>query len=86
MNMTIKEYIWAVKQSPKRKDVGKMKFNIDKHCLIAGSMVIGAGMIMAFFEPVGGALTAAIGGVVLQLNIDTKPEKKPKGKSEVTKQ
>ena len=53
-----------------------MKFQIDKTYLILGSIAIVSGMMVAFVEPVGGALLSSLGGIGLQLKFDPEPKKK----------
>ena len=68
-----------------------MRFNIERNYLILGIVAIVCGMIVAYFEPVGGALMAALGGIGMQLHLDSEPvvpvvpvvpEKKPEPKSQ----
>lgn len=68
-----------------------MKFNINKTNMLLGTGTIIGGCIMAFFQPVAGAILGGIGGVLLQLTQELPapiPAKKPvmkKKESEDTK-
>ena len=53
-----------------------MNFKVDKAYLILGSIAIVCGMVVAFVEPVGGSLMAAVGGIGLQLKFEPEPKKK----------
>jgi hypothetical protein len=49
-----------------------MNLNLEKRNLIIGGSMLIVGAVTAYLEPIGGALLAAAGGVVLQVHVERK--------------